>query len=59
MEGNVCINDITSVTNEYCGEWAGATIVRLPMWGNVIEDFEVFNFEWPTQDDWTAMDPRV
>ena len=29
------------------------------MWGWVVEDREVFKFEWPTQDDWAAMDPRV
>lgn len=30
---NICTGDYMSVTGEYCGEWVGARIVKLPMWG--------------------------
>ena len=31
-DGN-CINDFDIQTGEYCGEWAGAKIQKLPLWG--------------------------
>ena len=36
--------------------WFGSTLRMLPMWGN--EDYEV-NFQWPTQEAWTLMDPNT
>ena len=46
---DLCINDYTMITKEYCGEWVGATIERLPLWGGKIpsDDFWYENFEWP------------
>jgi len=49
---NVCIDDYYTLTGEYCGEWAGATLRKVPLWG----DFEgEFNFEWPTEIDFAQM----
>jgi len=54
MMDSLCQNDINVLTNEYCGEWLGATLRKLPMWGGA--DAEI-NFEWPTQQDWAEMSP--
>jgi len=40
----------------YDEEWQGATLRKLPMWGN--EDFDA-NFEWPTEEAWNLMDPNT
>ena len=37
-------------------DWQGATLKKLPMWGD--EDMEV-NFEWPTEEEWTLMNPNI
>jgi len=53
---NVCIDDYYTLTGEYCGEWAGATLRKVPLWG----DFDgEFNFEWPTEIDFAQMKPDV
>ena len=53
---NTCLNDYCSQTGEYCGEWVGATVKRLPFWGgNVPENY--VNFEWPTQQEFDQMSP--
>ena len=31
---NKCVNDYCSVTGEYCSEWNGATLRRIPYWGS-------------------------
>ena len=36
------------------GEWAGATIERLPLWGPEAKDYDT-TFEWPSQHDWLHM----
>ena len=52
---------MTSMANEFStldgyDGWFGSTLKMLPMWGN--EDYEV-NFQWPTQEAWTLMDPNT
>ena len=58
MHDGICIDDYFSISGVYCGEWAGATIVKLPLWGEVVSDSQI-NFEWPTQEDWASMSPDV
>ena len=36
--------------------WFGSTLKKLPLWGD--EDYET-NFEWPTEEAWTLMDPNI
>ena len=43
-------------TLETYEEWQGATLRKLPVWGD--EDAEV-NFEWPTEQLWAHMDPNL
>ena len=47
---NICINDFYSQTGEYCGEWVGATLKKLPLWGESALDDDEINYEWPTHD---------
>jgi len=51
IEDNACINDFHIKSGEYCSEWVGATLKRLPLWG----DNDEINFEWPTADDFALM----
>jgi len=53
---NACVNDYCSQTGEYCGEWVGATVRRLPFWGDEVPENYV-NFEWPTQQQFDQMSP--
>ena len=49
---NICTGDYMSVTGEYCGEWVGAKIVKLPMWGAQVVDVTSDNyFEYPSSED--------
>ena len=47
-----------SKTGEYCGDMVGATIKKLPLFGEQVEDDEI-NFEWPTKEDFDKMRPDV
>ena len=38
MDSNICGDDGFYSTGEYCGEWLGATIKKLPLWGAQDED---------------------
>ena len=52
---NVCMDDgYCSRTGHYCGDWTGATLRRIPSWGEETPD-DYFNFMWPTQEDWALM----
>lgn len=53
----MCIDDYNTKTGDYCGEWVGATIVRLPMWGN--DGDNEIDFEWPAQETWATMSPET
>lgn len=46
-----CIEDYNSITGEYCGEWAGATLRKLPVFGldDALSANEI-DFEWPTKE---------
>jgi len=57
-EDNICINDYNSQTGEYCGEWVGATIRKLNLWGEQVEDDEI-DFMWPDEATFAAMSPDV
>ena len=57
-EDNICINDYNSQTGEYCGEWDGATIRKLNLWGEQVEDDEI-DFMWPDEATFAAMSPDV
>ena len=46
------------LSGEYCGEWKGATLKKLPIWGEKVSDDKV-NFEWPTQEAFDKMSPVV
>ena len=37
--------------------WIGSTLRKLPLWGKN-DDYDV-NFEWPTEEAWSYMDPNV
>ena len=39
---NPCVDDYTLMTNEYCGEWAGATLGMLPLWGQAPSADDVY-----------------
>ena len=58
LQTGICFEDYNTSTGEYCGEWAGATLRKMPVWGRSISDDEI-NFEWPTQDDWAAISPKA
>ena len=53
-----CINDFDSLTGEYCGEWEGATLKKMPLWGEQLSNDEI-NFEWPTPEIFAQMQPYV
>ena len=57
-EESVCINDFDSRTGEYCGEWAGASLKKLPLWGVKVSDEEI-DFEWPTPEIFAQMNPNA
>jgi len=57
-EDNICYNDYYSQTGEYCGEWVGATIRKLNLWGEQVEDDEI-DFMWPDEATFAAMSPDV
>jgi len=42
FEINPCVDDYTLITNEYCGEWAGATLGMLPLWGQAPSADDVY-----------------
>ena len=42
-----CTGDYMSISGVYCGEWVGAKIVKLPMWGAQEEDSDNY-FEYPS-----------
>ena len=45
-------------TGEYCGELPGATLKKLPLWGEKVSDNEI-DFEWPTPETFAQMSPDV
>jgi hypothetical protein len=48
------------IENHYCGEWLGATLRRVPLWGREeYFDEDDINFEWPTQEEFDQMRPDV
>jgi len=49
VNNKLCIDDYNTVTGEYCGEWKGATLKKMPIWGDLSEDDEI-DFEWPSQE---------
>ena len=53
-----CINNIDTITGEYCSEWASATLKKLPLWGEKVSEDEI-NFEWPTPEIFAQMQPDV
>ena len=58
---NTCLNDYCTQTGDYCGEWVGATVRRLPFWGTALSPegpYEYINFEWPTQQEFDQMSPE-
>jgi len=44
-----CTGDYMSISGKYCGEWMGAKIVKLPMWGAQEEDSDNY-FEFPSSE---------
>ena len=38
---SLCTDDYYSISGEYCGEWAGATLKRLPIFGPETPDEEI------------------
>ena len=52
------MGDYTSGSGKYCGEWVGATLKKLPLWGEQVLDDEI-NFEWPTPSIFADMQPDV
>jgi len=55
---NTCLNDYCTQTGDYCGEWVGATVRRLPFWGGEVPESSI-NFEWPTQQEFDQMSAEV
>merc|ERR1712223_1794645 len=53
-----CTGDYMSISAEYCGEWVGAKIVKLPMWGAQEEDSDNY-FEYPSSEEFAGMQPDV
>jgi len=53
-----CTGDYMSISGEYCGEWLGAKIVKLPMWGAQEEDSDNY-FEYPSSEGFAGMQPDV
>ena len=51
---NFCNNNFDSRSGEYCGEWAGATLKKLPLWDENLSDNQI-NFEWPTPEIFAQM----
>ena len=58
LSTNLCIDDYYSETGEYCGEWAGATIRRLEMWGESVSESDI-DFMWPNDQLFASMTPDV
>jgi len=54
----MCIDHYYSETGEYCGEWAGATIRRLEMWGEGVSENDI-DFMWPNDQLFATMTPDV
>jgi len=52
----ICINDFNTVTGEYCGVWLGATLKKLPLWGEDVTE-DAIDFEWPTPEIFAEMRP--
>jgi len=49
---DICTGDYMSISGEYCGEWVGAKIVKLPMWGAQVVDVDSDNyFEYPSSEE--------
>ena len=49
---DMCTGDYMSISREYCGEWVGAKIVKLPMWGAQVVDVDSDNyFEYPSSEE--------
>ena len=48
----LCVDDHIYPTGEYCGEWAGATLKKVPLFG-----YEDYNIEWPTEEMWADISP--
>jgi len=43
------LNDYLLLSGDYCGDWIGATLKKIPLWErHGVEDDEI-TFEWPTQ----------
>ena len=58
---DACIDGYRMLSREFCGEWAGAKLRKLPLWmgWNVEqEDGEDIDFEWPTQEMFETMNPN-
>merc|ERR1712156_1127530 len=53
-----CTGGYMSISGEYCGEWLGAKIVKLPMWGAQEEDSDNY-FEYPSSEEFAGMQPDV
>lgn len=55
-----CIFDYRIKSGEYCGEWAGATLKRLPLWGdnivdegdNIVGEYEIDDNYGYDKNDW-------
>ena len=50
----VCVKSTNTVTGEYCTGWEGATLKKLPLFGDESEN-TLSHFEWPTQEDFDQM----
>ena len=50
----ICTDDYNHFTGEYCGEWKGATLRKLPLWNEQVGDDEI-TFEFPTEADFAQM----
>ena len=55
---DACVDGYRMLSREYCGEWAGAKLRKLPLWGVEQVDDEEIDFEWPTQEMFANMNPN-
>ena len=59
LQRGECVGDYNDVTGVYCGEWKGATLKRLPVFGRKYVSVNDTTFEWPTKDIFAKMTPDV
>ena len=38
---NVCVNNYCAISKEYCGEWKGATLRKIPAWGGEFSESDI------------------